>query len=40
VLVRDWRNVRGLDHRSVRVAVRRPWENEKLVGALKELGDR
>lgn len=40
LLVRDCSNFRGLDHRYVRVAVRRPWENEKLVGALKELGDR
>jgi threonine-phosphate decarboxylase len=39
LLVRDCSNFRGLNDKYVRVAVKRPWENERLVRALKELSD-
>jgi len=39
LLVRDCSNFRGLNDKYVRVAVKRPWENERLMRALEELSD-
>jgi len=39
LLIRDCSNFRGLTNKYIRIAVKRPWENELLIRALKELGD-
>ena len=39
LLVRDCSNFRGLTDKYIRIAVKRPWENERLIRALKELSD-
>jgi threonine-phosphate decarboxylase len=39
LLVRDCSNFRGLNDKYVRVAVKKPWENERLICELKSLGD-
>lgn len=39
LLVRDCSNFRGLTDKYIRVAVKRPWENELLIRALRELDD-